>query len=237
MMDGMFRLRWLWLLLVWSLAAAQAPQPRAPEAARQPFVVKGPHGDRPDDYHWLRDDDPRSKRSEVLRHLEDENRHTEAVLAPLKSLRERLYQEIVTRVKGDEGTVPVYERGWWVWQQYVPGVEHPRLMRRRGTPEGPDAAARAEVLLDLPQQAIAQRYYAIGRVELSPDGQWLAWTEDVLGRGAFDLYIQNLRTRRIQPERIRGVLEGFVWSADSRHLFYVRQDAGNLHSGSVWRQG
>lgn len=237
MIVVMHRVRWLLLLLLawWGLASAQAPQPRPPEAARQPFVVKGPHGERQDDYHWLRDDDTRSKRSEVLRHLEDENRYTEALLAPLKPLRERLLQEMLSRVKGDDSSVPVYERGWWLWRQFEPGIEHPRLMRRRGTPEGPDPAARPEVLLDLPQQAIAQRYYALGRAELSPDGQWLAWTEDVLGRGAFDLYIQNLRTRRLQPERIRGVLEGFVWAADSRHLFYVRQDAGNLHSGSVWR--
>ncbi|MFO1329855.1 MAG: prolyl oligopeptidase family serine peptidase [Rubrivivax sp.] len=234
-------LRWLLvpLLLIAGLAAGRAqtapPGPRAPEAARQPFVVKGPHGERRDDYHWLRDDDPRSKRAEVLRHLEAENRHTEAVLAPLKGLRERLAQEMTSRVKGDDSTLPVYDRGWWIWRQFESGVEHPRLMRRRGTPDGPDPAARPEVLLDLPQQAIAQRYYALGRVELSPDGQWLAWTEDVVGRSAFDLYIQNLRTRRLQPERIRGVLENFVWAADSKTLFYVRQDAGNLHSGSVWR--
>lgn len=231
-------MRWLAVVLagcVAALAAAQEPA-RAPVVEKRPFVVKSAHGERRDEYHWLRDDDPRGKRPEVLRHLEAENRHTEAVLAPLRTLRERLYQEMVSRVKADDTTVPVYDGGgWWVWQQYEAGAEHPRVMRRRGPPEGPDLQSRPEVLLDLPQQAIAQRNYSLGRFQLSPDGQWLAWTEDVVGRGAYDLYIQNLRSRKLSPERIRGVLEGFAWAADSRHLFYVRQDPVTLVSGRVMR--
>ncbi len=230
---GMRLLRMLLPLLC--CAVVQAQGLKAPEAERKPFVVKSPHGERRDDYHWLRDDDPKTKRPEVMRHLEAENRHTEAVLAPLKGLRDRLYQEMVARVKADDSSVPVYDRGWWIWRQYEGSNEHPKLMRRRGTAEAPDPAARPELLLDLPQQAIVQRFYTLGTVQVSPDGLWLAWTEDVIGRGSHDLYIQNLRTRRLQPERIRGVLEGIAWAADSRHLFYVRQDPVTLHSGAVWR--
>ena len=210
-------------------------QATPPQADKRPFVVKSPNGDRNDDHYWLRDDGAKVKRPEVMRLLEAENRYTETVLAPLKGLRERLYREMVARVKADESSLPVYDRGWWVWRQYEAGLDQPRWMRRRGTPEAPDAGARAEVLLDLPQQAIAQSYYALGQYQLSPDGQWLAWTEDVLGRGAYDLYIQNLKSRRLEPERIRGVLEGVVWAADSRTLFYVRQDPVTLHSGAVMR--
>ena len=206
-----------------------------PVAEKRPHVVKSAHGERIDEYHWLRDDGPQAKRADVMRHLEAENRHTEAALAPLRSLRDRLYQEMVSRVKADDSSVPVYDRGWWVWRQFEGSIEHPKLMRRRGTPDAADPAARPEVLLDLPQQAIAQRFYSLGAALVSPDGQWLAWTEDVIGRGSHDLYIQNLRTRRLQPERIRGVLEGVAWSADSRVLFYVQQDPVTLHSGTVWR--
>ncbi len=238
MMPGMRRLLRLpavLLLALCSAALVHAQGTRPPEAERRPFAVKSPHGERNDDYFWLRDDGAPSKRPEVVRHLEAENRHTEAVLAPLKPLRDRLYQEMVARVKADDSTVPVYDRGWWIWRQFEANVDNPKLMRRRGGPEGPDPSARPEVLLDLPQQAIAQRFYSLGMATVSPDGQWLAWTEDVIGRGSHDLYIQNLRTRRLQPERIRGVLEGFAWGADSRTLFYVRQDPVTLHSGAVWR--
>lgn len=234
-MPALQPLRLLLPLLCCAAMQAQVLAQPGPRAERRPHLVTSPHGERGDDYHWLRDDDPQAKRAEVLRHLEAENRHTEAVLAPLRGLRERLYQEMVARVPPDDSSVPVYDGGWWWWRQFAPGVEHPKLLRRRGTPEAPDAGARAELLLDLPQHAIAQRSYSLGQVQLSPDGQWLAWTEDVFGRGAFDVYIQDLKTGRLQPERIRGVLEGIVWAADSRTLFYVRQHPVTLHSGAVWR--
>lgn len=235
MIPDMRSLGVLLLLVLGVLGLSRAQGLKPPELERRPFMVKSTHGERPDEYFWLRDDGAQAKRPEVLRHLEAENRHTEAQLAPLKGLRERLYQEMVARVKADDSTVPVYDRGWWIWRQFEASVEHPKLMRRRGGPEGPDPLARPEVLLDLPQQAIAQRSYSLGQAMISPDGQWLAWTEDVMGRGSHDLYIQNLRTRRLAPERIRGVLEGFAWSADSRHVFYVRHDPVTLHSGAVWR--
>jgi len=215
------------------LAAAALPAP--PQAERRAQAASGPVGGRRDEYRWLRDDDARAKRPEVLRQLETENRYTEAVLAPLRPLREKLQQETLARVAPVQASVPVYDNGWWIWRQYAADLDHPRVMRRRGTPAGPDAAARAEVLLDLPQHAIAQRSYSLGQVQVSPDGRWLAWTEDVQGRGSFDLYIQDLQTRRLQPERIRGVQEGFAWAADNRTLFYVRQHPVTLHRGAVWR--
>ncbi|HRD98771.1 MAG TPA: hypothetical protein PLA97_20515, partial [Rubrivivax sp.] len=49
------------------------PHPVPPVAQRVPHVVSSPHGDREDEYHWLRDDAPKVKRPEVMRHLQAEN--------------------------------------------------------------------------------------------------------------------------------------------------------------------
>jgi hypothetical protein len=51
---------------------------RPPVAEQRPFVVKSPHGDRVDEYYWLRDDDPKAKRPEVIQYLEAENAYTDA---------------------------------------------------------------------------------------------------------------------------------------------------------------
>lgn len=239
MIPGMLWLRVLLLLLCCPPVQGQgvlgSSGAAGPLAERRPFAVEGPLGTRRDEYHWLRDDDARAKRPEVMRQLEAENRYTESVLAPLRGLRERLQQELLGRVVAEDSSVPVYDSGWWLWRQYARGLDHPRVMRRRGSPEGMDANAPAEVLLDLPQHAIAQRSYRLGQVQTSPDGRWLAWTEDVQGAGRFDLYIQDLQTRRLQPERMRGVQEGFAWAADNRTLFYVRQHPVTMHRGAVWR--
>src|SRR3546814_7481840 len=102
------------LLLMTNLpAAAQAPTP--PDVARKAHVVETPFGaTRDDDYYWLRDDDRKDKA--MLAYLEAENAYADAVMAPLKPLQDRLYEEIVARIKQDDSSVPVRERGWWYYE-------------------------------------------------------------------------------------------------------------------------
>jgi hypothetical protein len=56
--------------------------PAPPVAKRVAHVVRSPHGDRVDEYYWMRDDDPKAKRPEIIEHLKAENAYTEAMLAP-----------------------------------------------------------------------------------------------------------------------------------------------------------
>ena len=68
--------------------------PTPPHAPRRPHVLSI-HGDeRVDDWYWLRErDDP-----DVIAYLEAENAYADAMLAPLVPLRERIFDEIKTRV-------------------------------------------------------------------------------------------------------------------------------------------
>jgi oligopeptidase B len=206
-----------------------------PVAATVPHTVKSPHGERPDEYHWLRDDDPKAKRPEILRHLEAENAYTEAVLAPLAPLREQLLAELRARVKDDESTPPAYDHGWWVWKTFSPGQEYAVHWRQRGGPERPDPRAARQVLLDENKQAEGQPFFNLGSWAVSPDGRLLAWTEDTAGRRMHTLRLRDLATGQDLPETVGGVLESVVWAADSRTLFYIRQDPVTLQSGPVWR--
>src|SRR6187551_1822052 len=85
-------------------AATPAQSPSPPVAPKVDFVVRSPNGDRVDEYHWLRDDDPKAKRPEVLRYLEAENAYTAAVLAPLQALQDRLVAEMRSRIREDDST-------------------------------------------------------------------------------------------------------------------------------------
>ena len=55
-------------------------QPIPPIARQEAFVVKSPHGERVDEYYWIRDDNPQQKRPEVMAHLRAEQAYTEAML-------------------------------------------------------------------------------------------------------------------------------------------------------------
>jgi oligopeptidase B len=226
------------LALLPALASAQAtpaPMPTPPVAAKVPHVVKSPQGDRVDEYYWLRDDDPKAKRPEVMAHLQAENAHTEAVLAPLAGLQQQVLAEMRSRIVPDDSSPPGYVHGWWVWTEYAPGAEHPRLLGRRGGPEAPDARAPKVLLLDLAARARGQPFYKLGSFEISPDGRRLAWTEDTAGRRRHSLRWRDLVAGSDLPDTVEGTLEGLAWASDNRTVFYVRQDPVTLQSGPVHR--
>jgi oligopeptidase B len=89
---------------------APAPAPTPPVAAQKPYTVKGPEN-RSDPYYWLRDDS--RKNPEMLAYLNAENAYADALLAPTKPLQEQLFNEIVGRIKQDDSSVPVRERGYY----------------------------------------------------------------------------------------------------------------------------
>ena len=220
-----------------TLAGAQETfgMPMPPMAAKVPFVVSSPHGDRVDNYFWLRDDHPKVKRPEVLQYLQAENAYTAAMMAPLAGLQQKLLNEMRARIRPDESTPPAYDRGWWTWTEYTPGAEYPHVMRRRGGPQGPDDKAPPQVVLDQPALAQGKAYFNVGGMAVSPDGKLLAWAEDTGGRRVHTLRIRNLVTGQTYPDAVPGVMEDLVWSNDNRSLFYIRQDPVTLQGGPVYR--
>ena len=109
--------------------AMTAPVP--PVAKRVPHVIKSPHGDRVDEYYWLRDDDSKAKRPEIVEHLTAENAYADAMLAHVKPLQDRLVTEMRGRIKEDDSSVPVYDNGYWYWRRFDAGAEYPILLRQQ----------------------------------------------------------------------------------------------------------
>ena len=220
-------------LVLTSTTHAQPPEP--PMAPRIPYTVKSPQGDRVDEYHWLRDDDPQAKRADIMAYLRAEKAYADAYLAPLQPLKSRLVAEMRARIKEDDSTVPFYENGYWYRRQFAHGAEYPVYLRRAGTPTAPSPAAAEEVLLDVPKLAAGKAYYRVGGWAVSPDNRWLAYVEDTQGRRMYTLRVRDLSTGTLLPEAIPGVLEPLVWAADNRTIFYIKQDPQTLQSGPVVR--
>lgn len=209
------------------------PHPAPPVAQTVPHVVRSAHGQRDDEYHWLRDDSPQTKRPEILRHLEAENAYTAAMMAPLAGLRAALVAEMRQRIPAQQRTPPVYQAGWWWWLDYPAGAEHAQRWRQRGTPEAPDGRAQPQLVLDDNANAAGHAYYSVSAWAVSPDGRQLAWAEDTSGRGVLTLRFKDLASGRVWPDVLPGVLDQLAWANDNRTLFYIRQDPVTLNNGPV----
>jgi oligopeptidase B len=199
-----------------------------PVAATRPHPIVSPHGTREDPYYWLRDDSRQDP--EVLAYLRAENAWTDAALAPLQGLQERIYEEIIGRIKQDDCSVPWRRHGYWYYSRYETGSEHPILARRAGTMQAPE-----EVLLDEQQMAAGQDFFQVGGWAVSPDNRLLAWTEDNRGRRQFTLRVRNLATGEILPDVIPDVEADLAWAADNRTLLYVAKNPVTLLGDQVRR--
>src|ERR1043165_5091143 len=136
------------ILLAANLAFAQTP----PVAARKPHVTEA-HGEtRSDDYFWLRD----KENPEVLEHLKAENAYTTAVLKPTEALQQKLYDELLSRTKETDLTLPNRLNGYDYYSRTEAGKQYP-IRARRKVPNGPE-----EITLDPNELAKGNDYLDLG---------------------------------------------------------------------------
>lgn len=189
--------------------------PQPPVAATRPhsFTVHGTTIEDP--WAWLRDPGyPEVTDADVLAYLEQENAYFDAVMAPLKPLSERLFQEMRARIKEDESTVPQRDGDWIYWTDYETGGEYPRWWRK------PAAGGADELILDEPALADGKEYFRLGAIAASPDGRYLAYAFDDNGSERFEIRVKDLTTGELLPDVIPGMLSEIVWTADSGGFLY-----------------
>lgn len=215
--------------LLASAAAVSAPAaPTPPRAEQRPFMVTSPFGARPDPWYWLRDDKRADK--DMLAYLEAENAYLGAVMAPHRALEDKLYGEIVGRIKQDDASVPQRQHGHWYYTRYEPGKEYPIHARKRGTLD-----ALEEIILDGNERAEGHDFYSVANLEVSPDGRWAAVAEDTVGRRQYTIRIRDMQTGAWLPTSIENAEASLAWADDDTTLLYIRKDPQTLLGDKVYR--
>lgn len=192
-----------------------------PVAAERAHAVASPHGTRSDPYYWLRDDERNDPN--VLAYLNAENAYHAQHLARVKPLEDKLYAEIIARLKQDDSTVPYRKNGCWYYIRFEPGKEHPIFARREGSLDAPE-----QVMLDANEMQQGHEYYQIGEIDVSPNSEWLAFCEDTVGRRQYRLRFKNLRTGEVLAEAIADVEPDVAWANDNQTILYIEKDPETL---------
>jgi oligopeptidase B len=200
-------------------AAPQVPGP--PVAARKPFQVASPHGSREDEYYWLRDD--KRANPEMLAYVKAENAYADAMLAHIKPLETKVYNEIVGRLQQDDSTVPYLMNGFWYFRRYETGKEYPIYSRRAAAEGSPE-----EILLNANELSKGHDFFEIGDIAISPDSKLMAWAEDTVGRRQYVVKVMELATRKVYPIALRDVENNVVWAGDNQTFFYIEKHPETL---------
>jgi len=196
--------------------------PAPPDVEKKSHQVRAPFGaTREDEYYWLRDDT--RTQPQMLAYLQAENAYADAMMTPLRPLQERLYEEIVGRIKQDDSSVPYRERGYWYYTRFESGQDYPIHARRKGSME-----AAEEILLDVNAMAADKDYFSVGDYAISQDNRLIAWAEDAVGRRQYTVRVRDIASGATFPDEIGGVAANLVWADDNRTLFYIENDPETL---------
>jgi oligopeptidase B len=202
----------------------------APPTARAQRQETNLHGHTLiDDYAWLREKDS----PEVHAYLEAENAYTDAVMAPTADLQKSLYDEMLSHIKQTDVSVPAEENGYWYYTRTSEGAQYPVYCRKPGTRETYEGA-NEEIVLDVEALAKDESFMAIGGLDVSDDGTLLAYSTDTRGFRQYTLFVKNLRTGDLLPERVERV-GSITWAADNRTLFYTIEDEEQKRQFQLYR--
>ena len=185
------------------------------------------HGDtRIDNYYWLN----KREDQDVLDYLNAENSYRETVMKHTESAQEKLYKEIVARIKKDDDTVPYKLNGYYYQSLYEDGKEYPIHVRYAGSLD-----ATKEIMLDINILADGHDYYAVGGKAVSPDNEWLIYGEDTVSRRIYTLKFKNLKTGKTLETTIPNTTGSATWANDNQTIFYTKRDPETLRAYQVYK--
>lgn len=211
----------LFLVMPWRTGVAQdshaAPtsvRPQPPEARTEPASLEMHGVSWADPYAWMKDV-PRNS-PETIAYVEAENAYADSIMHLSAPLQERLYDEMLARVKEADLAAPVRIGDYFYYVRTEQGRSHPIHCRRKGSLEAPE-----EVILDINQLAEGHAYYRVTGIEHSPNHRLLAYAVDTTGAEQYTVHIKDLTTGKMLSDRLAPV-RSVTWASDNRTLFYVR---------------
>ncbi len=196
--------------------AALAAAPQAPSAAKHDHPMTMFGDTRNDEFFWLRD----RENPAVIEYLEAENAYTEAKTIGLTDLKDRLYEEFLSRIKQTDESAPAKEGDYWYYSRTIEGEDYPLFCRRKGSATGPE-----EVYLDVNQLAEGKEFLRVTGLDVSPDGKLLAYMVDETGYESCTLRFRDLSTGKDFDDVLEDVGPfSLAWATGEPVVFYTRVD-------------
>ena len=92
-----------------------------PKAEKNPKKLTIHSDTRIDNYYWLnqREDE------KVIEYLNQENSYTKAKLKPTEKLQKQLFNEMKSRIKEDDSSVPYFYNDYWYIKKFQKGKDYP----------------------------------------------------------------------------------------------------------------
>ena len=185
------------------------------------------HGDlRIDNYFWLND----RENPDVIDYLNKENEYYSTQTADTKGFQTELFNEMKSRIKEDDESVPYLYNGYYYITRFEKGQDYPIYSRKKASLDAPE-----EIMFDGNEMAKDHKYFQLSGISISNDNQFALYALDIVGRRIYSLHIKNLITGEILSDKIENVTGNATWANDNKTIFYTHQDEKTLRSDKVYK--
>ncbi len=210
---------------------------KAPIADKIPTELEI-HGDkRIDNYFWMRLSDEQKnanikdeQTNKVISYLNEENAYYQHITEDSKDFETALFEEMKSRIKEDDESVPYKKNGYYYISKYEIGGQYPIYTRKKKALTAPE-----EIIFDVNKEASGYDYFQLGGLTVSPDNNLVAFATDTVGRRQYFLRIKNLKTGKIYKDIIENTTGGAVWANDNKSLFYTKKNPTTLRSEKIFK--
>ncbi len=197
-----------------------------PVAAKYPKALTAHNHTRNDDYYWLND----RNNPDVITYLNAENAYTDRVMQHTLKFQEALFEEMKSRIKEDDESVPYFYNGYYYITRFEKGKGYPIYSRKKGS-----LNAEEEIMFDCNDMAKEHAYFNLKGISVSEDNKWAAFAVDTVSRRQYTIRIKNLETGNILKNKIENTTGNPCWANDNVTLFYSRKNEQTLRSDKIYR--
>ena len=157
---------------------------------------------------------------EVREYLNQENDYTDYHLKDTKVLQKKLFNEIKSRIKLDDESLPYKDINYEYWTKTTTkGNYFIKLRKKIGTNEVEEIWNG-----DFEKEKIKTEYFGVGDIEVSYNDKYLAYSIDIKGSEYYTIYIRNIKTNEFVTEKIIDTSGSIVFSKDDKYIFYSKLD-------------
>ena len=231
------------LLAMLLLGCKSEEEMKKTSLADTPVAKKTPkeltlHDDtRVDNYFWMRLSDeqknaetPDTQTQDVLDYLNEENDYLEKTMDHTNDLQNTLYNEMVSRIKKDDQSVPVKDNGYLYYTRFEEGGDYALYCRKKIDGDGIE-----EIIFNGPEMAEGYAYYGIGRQSVSENNKLMAFAIDTVSRRQYNIRFKNLETGEILSDNLSNTSGSATWANDNKTIFYTTKDPETLRANKIYR--
>ena len=197
-----------------------------PMAKKVEKVLKIHDHERTDEFYWLNE----RGNQDVIDYLNAENEYRDTYMKDYKNLENELFEEIKSRIKEDDSSVPYPDNGYYYYTRFEKGKQYPIYCRKKDNLNNTE-----EILIDANKMSEGHEYFRIGGIDISPNNKIMAYSVDTVSRRLYTINFKNLESGEEISHTISNTSGGITWANDNKTIFYNQKNKKTLRTERVMR--